>query len=29
MRYRGNVSTEPLPSKDKGIFTEQNKDRAA
>jgi hypothetical protein len=22
MRYRGNVSTEPLPSKDKGIFTD-------
>jgi hypothetical protein len=22
IRYRGNVSTEPLPSNDKGIFTE-------
>jgi hypothetical protein len=25
IRYRGNVSTEPLPSNDKGIFTEPSR----
>jgi hypothetical protein len=25
IRYRGNVSTEPLPSYDRGIFTEPNR----
>jgi hypothetical protein len=25
IRYRGNVSTEPLPSNDRGIFTEPSR----